>query len=93
MLLPLLMNLGMLGEPVAGPIPARGGSKRIHPRWIKEYDDLESELPAVIRKRTKLTKKVEQLIAKQESITEMRLSGLMARKPTEEEDDWLILML
>ncbi len=54
-----------------GPVPAKGPARRIHPRWIRE--DEESELPEVIRKRTKLTKKVEALLKKQEAITEVKL--------------------
>lgn len=52
-------------QQVGGSAPPR---KRIHPRWIRE--DEESELPEVIRKRTKLTKKVEALLAKQSPKTD-----------------------
>lgn len=45
---------------VGGVRPAR----RIHPRYIREYDP-EDELPEVIQKRRKLTKKVEKLLEKQ----------------------------
>lgn len=51
-----------------GSATARGGkSRRIHPRWIREYD-LESELPEVIQKKHKLTKKVEAKLQKTDSV-------------------------
>ena len=63
---------------VAGGVVARaatttpaGPSRRIHPRWIRE--ELEDELPEAIRKKTKLTKKVEALLAKQSPKTDVVL--------------------
>lgn len=45
-----------------GSSTAKGSNRRIHPRWIRE--DEESELPEVIQRKTKLTKKVEKLLKK-----------------------------
>lgn len=66
MLLPLMMNLRMLGADQRTAAPP---SKRLHPRYIREYDP-EDELPEVIQKRRKLTKKVEKLLAKQPAKTD-----------------------
>jgi hypothetical protein len=43
--------------------------RRLHPRYIREYDP-EDELPEVIQKRRKLTNKVEKLLAKQPAKTD-----------------------
>ena len=54
----------------SGGSGARGGpSRRIHPRYIREYDP-EDELPEAIQKRRKLTNKVEKLLAKQPAKTD-----------------------
>lgn len=59
-----------------GASPARG--RRIHPRYIREYDP-EDELPEVIRKKAKRTKKVEQLLAKQAPNTDVVLDPFQTK--------------
>ena len=62
---------------------ARGPARRIHPRWIKEYDP-EDELPEVIRKAKKQTKKVEKLLAKQPPKTdEVKLDPFQSKAELE----------
>ena len=59
-------HFGAAADTVSGgAVPPR----RLHPRYIREYDP-EDELPEAIRKRTKLTKKVEKLLAKQPAKTD-----------------------
>lgn len=60
-------SASLAGVVTAATVVVVGGSRparRIHPRYIREYDP-EDELPEVIQKRRKLTKKVEKLLEKQ----------------------------
>lgn len=72
-------NAFQIDAVVSGAVPARGGpSRRIHPRYIKEYDP-EDELPEVIQRKKKLTKKVEALIAKQPPNTDVVLDPFQTK--------------